>query len=163
MPSQRARGAHEVIRTHDANVLDRFTDVLPLCARRDEDYLREVAKNIQLVEPPVSMSLDVMSSGGFRAKEARCLVVTPTDRRLMRFQVAHFAIPSGANLNVGWYLVGGERGGGLPIANMFGGPNDGEIDEVVSLVRTVHEYAVMPAMQAIVDSGRPSPGGFFGA
>ena len=66
-----------MIRTHDANVLDRFTDVLPLCARHDEDYLREIAKNIQLVEPPVTMSLDVMSSGGFRAKETRCLVVTP--------------------------------------------------------------------------------------
>jgi hypothetical protein len=161
------RGSHRVpININDASVINSFEEVIPRAAALDETYLRAVAQGIQTYEPPVTMSLDTMTSGGFRAQHIRCLVVEPTQPRLRPFKTAHYAIPSGGSLRVGWHLVGGERAGGFNIGGFsFGAPSEMEADEVMSIVQIVQEYAVAPAIQQLADGVQYGPqpsGGFFG-
>ncbi|WP_113835909.1 hypothetical protein [Blastococcus sp. TF02-09] len=154
------------ISIHDASVLQSFEEVVPRAAAHAESYLRAVAQGVQEYEPPVSMAIDTLHSGGFRAQQIQCLVVEPTEPRLRPFKTAHYAVPSGGSLRVGWHLVGRERAGGRQIGILsFGAPSDLEVDEVMSIVQIVHTYAVVPAIQQLADSvqyGNQQSGGFFG-
>ncbi|MGY1769892.1 hypothetical protein [Blastococcus sp. SYSU D00813] len=147
-------------------MIQSFEDLVPRASSLGERYLRSVARGVQDYEPPVTMSIDTMSTGGFRAQPVQCLVVEPTQNRLRHYKTAHYAIPSGGSLRVGWHLVGGERAGGRVIGGIsFGGPSEMDADEVLSIVQLVHSYAVLPAIQELADSvqyGSQQSGGFFG-
>lgn len=155
------------IRINEGTVATQFTDSLPRSAGYAEEYLRAVARGVQAWEPPVRMSLDILTTGGFRATEVQCLVVEPTAPKLRSYKTAHFATPSGGMLNIGWYLVGAERADGVQFGPFaVGALSQIDLDEVMSIVETVHTYAVLPAMQYIVDlvrGGTNQPGGFVGA
>ncbi|MGX7681578.1 hypothetical protein ACSMXN_22060 [Jatrophihabitans sp. DSM 45814] len=154
------------IRISDGTVLHSFNETIPRAASHGEKYLRAVANGVQEYEPPVTMSIDFFSSGGFRSPQIQCLVVEPTSPRLRHYKAAHYGAPSGASLKVGWYLVGAERAGGRQIGYFnLGAATDLDVDEVMSIVETVHTYAVLPAIQQIVDllqHGHQHPGGFLG-
>jgi hypothetical protein len=153
------------IRINDVSVVNSFNDTIPDAAAHGVTYLRAVAKGVQECAPPVTMSIDSMITGGFRAPQVQCLVVAPTSQRLKYYRTAHFGIASGSGLRVGWYLVGGERAGGRQVAGFsIGAVTDIEADEVMSITERVHDYAVIPAMQEILNRVQQSQqaGGFFG-
>lgn len=152
------------IRINDASVIESFDDMIPRAASLGETYLRAVARGVQEYEPPVTMELDFITTGGFRAENIQALVVAPTKNRLRHYKTAHFAIPTGGALRVGWYLVGGEKAGGYGSWGI-GAVTDMEADEVLSIREMVHTYAVLPAIQEIVNTvqfGSSQAGGFFG-
>lgn len=155
-----------MIRINDLSVINQFTDTIPKAAPYAEQYLRAIAQGVQQVEPPVTMSIDTISSGGFRAEQIQALVVEPTKPRLRWYKTCHFARPSGGLLNVGWYLVGGDKAGGRQIGYVnLGAATDLDVDEVMSIVETIQTYAVQPAIQQIADlalGGNQPAQGFFG-
>jgi hypothetical protein len=154
------------LRVNDATVIHSFSDTVPHAAAHAETYLRTVARGVQAAEPPVTLALDTLSTGGLRGVSVNCLVVEPTSQRLRHYRTAHFAKPSGGNLSLGWYLLGGERAGGRQIGIFnVGAVSDLEVDEVMSITEVVHTYAVLPAVQELVDlvqRGSAPPGGFLG-
>ena len=156
-----------MIPIHDASVIDQFAELVPHAAGKADAYLRAVAKRVQEYEPPVTMDLDYLTTGTFRAQKVDCLVVMPDDPRLAAYKTAHYAVASGASLNVGWYLVGGERAAGRQIGGFsFGGATDLDVDRVLAIVQTVHTYAVLPSIQELAAGtrygGAAQAGGFFG-
>jgi hypothetical protein len=154
------------LRVNDGTVIHSFNDTVPRAAAHAETYLRAVALGVQTAEPPVTLSLDTISTGGFRAVPMNCLVVEPTSQRLRHYRTAHFANPSGGNLSLGWYLLGAERADGHSLGLFSVGAVSGpEVDEVMSIVQVVHTYAVLPAVQELVDlvqHGSSPSGGFLG-
>ncbi len=152
------------IRINDISVVNSFNETIPNAAAHGEAYLRAVAKGVQECAPPVSMSIDSMITGAFRAPQVRCLVVEPTSQRLRHYKTAHFATASGNGLRVGWYLVGGERAGGRQIAGFsVGAVTDMDAGEVLSITEQVHTYAVIPAIREILGKRqKQQAGGFFG-
>lgn len=145
-----------------------FTEAIPNAAQYGRQYLRAVVKGIQSCEPPVELDVDEVQGAGLSPME--CLVVTPTAKRLRYYRTLHFGKPLGASLQVGYYLVGGDRAAG---GTLFGGetfgigrPTDVDVDNVLSIVLLIRDHAVAPAVQEIADlvqNGNRQPGGFFGA
>ncbi len=156
-----------MIPINEASVIEQFNELVPRAAALAETYLRAVAKRVQEYEPPVTMAIDFLTTGGFRAQKVQCLVVEPTDPRLRAYKTAHYANPSGGSLSIGWYLVGGEKAMGRQIGGFtFGSASDLDVDQVIAIVQTVHTYAVLPSIQELADiaqlGGPQQPGGFFG-
>lgn len=154
-------------RVHEGTIINQFSDTIPKAAAYAEHYLRLVAQGIQEAEPPVTLALDIISSGGFRAEQMQALIVEPTEKRLRHYKTCHFATPHGGLLNVGWYLIGGDRAGGRQMGYLgtVGAATDMDVNKVMSIVEVVQTYAVQPAMQQIADLalGRGSQQqGFFG-
>lgn len=154
---------------NDLSVIDSFKEVIPRASGLGEQYLRAVAAAVQEHSPPVTMSIeDVPASRSFGTPSLRCLAITPDSKKLKWYRTLHFATPLGSSLNVGWYLLGGDRENGRQFgAFNFGSISQHEVNEVESIVQLVHQYAVMPAINTIARTamgGSASPtGGFFGA
>jgi hypothetical protein len=154
------------IRVNSVSVIDQFSEVIPRAKDHGETYLRAVASNIQEYEPPVTMRLDTLTSGGFRADYQQCLVVEPTSQRLRHYKTAHFATVTGGSLTVGWYLLGGERAEGRQIGVFtVGAASELDIQEITSIVNLIQTYAVIPAIHKIAQlsqNGSLPAGGFMG-
>lgn len=161
-----------MIRIDNLSVMDQFSDTIPKAAAYDELYLRTVAEGVQNVDPPVTMRIDTVGSGGFRAEQIRALIVEPIKPRLHPYKMCHYATaaPGRPNapglLNVGWYLVGGDRANGrsMGIFNV-GAATEFDVNEITSIVETIHTYAVVPAIQHIATlalGGDQEGQGFFG-
>lgn len=146
-------------------------ETIPKAATHAETYLRTVSRGIVEHEPPVTLHLEeeVKGPGGLNLRD--CLIATPTEKRLRYFQMVHFAKPMGGALQMGFYLLGGERlvpGGEVRALLNAGMAKDAEIDAVVSVVSIIRDYAVAPAIQYIADlvqggdSGAQRQGGFLG-
>lgn len=145
------------IRINNASVIHTYSDTIPHAADRIEDYLRAVADGIKELDAAVSLAMDTLATDGFRSSKTPCLAATPTARRQRHFRMAHFAEPSNSMLRVGWYMVGGEKRTALV------GPNQSDFDAAWDTIQAIHIYAVMPAIQGIVDSRRGgASGGFMG-
>lgn len=155
-----------MIRLNDLSVVDSFNEVVPQAAHHGETYLRMVAQGVQECSPPVSMSLDtVKAARAMGIPDMQVLVVEPTAKRLRHYKTLHYGSAFGAGLKVGWYLIGGDRAGGMQVGVFnVGAATDLDVTEVLSIVQLVHQYAVMPAMQQLADLvvGDQSSGGFFG-
>lgn len=156
-----------MIRINDLSVISSFDESIPKAAAHGETYLRAVAKGVQEYEPPVTMRLDTIAAARrMNVPEMQCLVIEPTASRLRRYVTAHYGIASGATLRVGWYLLGGDYAGGRQVGIFnVGAASDLDVDEVMSIVNIIQDYAVLPAIQQIVStmSGAQGTGGFFGA
>ena len=152
------------IRVNDVSSIESFEEVIPKASHLGDHYLRAVASGIQEYEPPVTMALDEIITGGFRSPNIECLVVQPTKDRIRHYKTAHYAVSVGGSLRVGWHLVGGERAAGIGFLGI-GAATQNDVDEVLSIVHVIQTYAVLPAIQSLVDSiqygNRPS-GGFLG-
>ena len=152
------------IRINEVSAIESFEELIPKAAAHGEAYLRAVAAGVQEYEPPVTMELDEIVTSGFRTPNLECLVVRPTQKRIRPYRTAHYAVPSGGSLRVGWYLVGGEKATGVGFLNI-GAATDTDVSEVMAIVQTVHTYAVLPAIETIVNQVRFGPtqtGGFLG-
>jgi hypothetical protein len=144
-----------------------FMETIPKAAQYSEQYLRAVVKGIQEIEPPVELDLDEVQGAGVPQME--CLVVTPTEKRLKHYKSVHFGQPMGGSLQMGYYLIGGDR---AQTGSLFGGdtfgigrPTDADVHKVISIVELIRDYAVAPAVQQIADliqSGSQRQGGFLG-
>lgn len=142
-------------------------ETVPKAAQYGELYLRTVVKGIQDLEPEVELDLDEVQGPGVTKME--CLVVTPTVKRLRHYQSLHFAKPMGGSLQMGYYVTGGDR---FNTGSLFGGdtfgigkPTDADLDNIVSIVKVIRDYAVAPAIQHVADlvqSGGQRQGGFLG-
>jgi hypothetical protein len=152
------------IRINGNSVIESFNDVIPKAAPHGEDYLRAIARGVQEYEPPVTMDIDeLIGDRAFGQSGWPCLVVIPTNSRLQHYRTAHYGHASGGSLNIGWYLVGGERAAGRQIGVFnIGAATDLDVEEVMSIVQLVHTYAVMPAIEQIVNLGTGNSGGFLG-
>jgi hypothetical protein len=154
------------IRINSLSVIDQFSEVIPRAKEYGEAYLRTLASSIQEYEPPVTMRLDMLTSGTFRAEQQRCLVVEPTSPRLRHYRTAHVATPSGGSLTVGWYLLGGERADGRQIGIFnVGAASELDVQEIMSIVGLIQDYAVVPAIHRIAQlsqQGSLPAGGFMG-
>ncbi|HWC36038.1 MAG TPA: hypothetical protein VG650_14610 [Mycobacteriales bacterium] len=151
------------------SVLDSFDEIIPLAGQHHELYLRAVAQGVQQYQPPVTMSLDQMTAArSMNVAQQTVLVVEPTDKRLRRYPTLHFASAVGPNLQVGWYLIGGDLAGGHDVGGLgfmnVGGLNEIDVSNLNSIAKLLHQYVVLPAIQQIASISQPAqPGGFFGA
>lgn len=158
-----------MIRLNPMSVIDSFDEIIPLAGEHHEVYLRAVAQGVQQYKPPVSMALDQMTAArSMKVAQQTVLVVEPTEKRLRHYKTLHFASAMGPNLQVGWYLIGGDRAGGHDVGGFgfmnVGAASDMDVSKVNSITKLIHQYAVIPAIQQIASGTQPAqPGGFFGA
>jgi hypothetical protein len=162
-------GERRVIRLNPISVVESFDEIIPLAGQHHEVYLRAVAQGIQQYQPPVTMSLDQMTAArSMNVEQQTVLVAEPTEKRLRHYKTLHFASALGPNLQVGWYLIGGDRAGGHDVGGLgfmtVGAATDSDVSKVLAITKLIHTYAVLPAIQHIAQGAQPAnPGGFFGA
>lgn len=145
-----------------------FSDTIPNSAAFDREYLREVRRGVQSLGVPVSLDVDEVKGGGVTTRT--CLVVKPTDRRLRHYPTLHYAVKTGNALQVGFYLLGGDRAtsGSLIGGQEFGigVPTAADEANIEALVGAIFHHAVGPAIEAIAlranGGGDQRSGGFFG-
>lgn len=144
-----------------------FLEAIPGAKPYGIEYLKKVRRGIQSLGLPVIQDVDEVKGSG--VSQRTCLKVTPTDRRLSHYPMLHFGVALGDALQVGYYLVGGDRaaGGDLWTGQTFGigRPTDADVDNVLLIVQMVLERTVAPAIQEIADmavGGSQRRGGFFG-
>ncbi|MDX6608474.1 MAG: hypothetical protein QOF85_399 [Solirubrobacterales bacterium] len=137
---------------HPEDVLDQFEEIVPSAAANGDQYLRAIVQGVRFQQLPVAadMRLEPLI-GGFRASKTDCLILTPTDSRLQRFEMLHYAVPVGQSLRIGWYLLGGVKAKGLGGWAILGGSTQMDMDNLQGLVQLVMECAVVPAVQDIAD------------
>jgi hypothetical protein len=159
-----------MIRINDLSVIESFNETVPKAAGWGEAYLKAVASGVQELAPPVIMRIDTIAvARRLGTPEMQCLVLTPTSKRIRKYESAHFWADSGSSLRVGWYQLGGDFADGHDVAGLgmlsVGAASDLDVGEVESIYSTVHTYAVLPAVQQLVDAvmGQQRHGGFFGA
>lgn len=141
---------------HPEDVLDRFEEVIPSAATRAEEYLRAVVRGARAQQLPIAADMRREAlAGGFREPKANCLVLTPTDSRLRRFEMLHYAVPVGHGLKVGWYLLGGIKSKGLGGWGILGGSTQMDMDNLEGVVRLVMECGVVPAVQTVAAAPAP--------
>lgn len=159
-----------VIKVNDLSIIQEQQEQIPRAGHLAEQYLRTLAGKVQDLGPPVSMDLDTVQphrslGGGSRL----CLVITPTDPRLKRYPTAHYAIPMGNMLNIGYWLLGGEYQNGRSIGiGRIGAVTDADVSNVLAIVQAVLDYAIGPTMNEIADLAagggqQQSSSGFFGS
>lgn len=152
---------------HDGSVIDSFSELIVGAAAHDVEYLKTVRKGIDALNLPVERGVDEIAEpgrGGFGVVNKRTgLIVTPTAKKLRHYRTVHFADPSASALNVGFVLIGMEKADGIGFMGI-GAVTDMEVNEVMGIARTIHELAVLPAIQHIADltQGGSRRGGFFG-
>jgi hypothetical protein len=140
---------------HPEDVLDRFEEIVPSAAVSGDQYLRAIVQGVRFQQLPVTadMRLEPLI-GGFRAPKTDCLILTPTDSRLRRFEMLHYAVPVGQSLRIGWYLLGGVKAKGLGGWAILGGSTQMDMDNLQGLVQLVMECAVVPAARDVAsDAG----------
>ena len=119
-----------MIRLNPMSVINSFDEIIPLAGEHHEVYLRAVAQGVQQYKPPVSMALDQMTAArSMKVAQQTVLVVEPTEKRLRHYKTLHFASAMGPNLQVGWYLIGGDRAGGHDVGG-FGFMNVGAASDM---------------------------------
>jgi hypothetical protein len=150
------------------DIVHRHEELIPNAAENADAYLRAVVQGVRDQQVPVSADIRAESlTGGWRAPKTDCLVLTPTDPRLRKFEMVHYAMPIGRSLKVGYYLLGGVKAQGLGGWAILGGANQMDMDNLESLVQFIEECAIAPAMQEVASvvgvgsGGRPKQG-FFG-
>ncbi len=143
-----------MIRLGRESIIGDYTEkeLVPRAAQFVREYMAVLWDNIQACDPPVTLRVDQVSGGGVSL--AQCLVAEPTDKRLRHYQTIHFAEPVRTGLQMGYYLIGGDRASG---GSMFGGetfgigrPTDADTTNVESIVKLIRDYAVAPSIQHIV-------------
>lgn len=162
-----------VVRIGDGSVVDSFNQPVPGAAAHGEAYLRAVASNVRSLGLPVELVVDsLIEAKSWRSRTERtALLVKPAQRALRRYMTAHTATASGTSLSIGWMLLGGEYQHGHDVGDLgiftVGRITDLQVREVQDLTQIVHEQAVLPALNELVDlvSNPNSSGsrGFFGA
>lgn len=157
-----------MIRLGRGSIIDTFIESIPRAGSHADTYLRAVKDGIREFEPPVDLALDDIEGAG--VARTFCLIATPTTRRLRFYQTCHFAVPNRSTLQMGYYLIGGDRAaGGVQLGGNYGigVATDADAENVRAIVQMIHEYAVMPAIQRIADLVQFRPpdesGGFLGA
>lgn len=140
-----------VAELNEANVLDAFEHQILGAAGSSTEYLKAVAQQARRESIPVSAAVrDVTMPAGLAGRSyLRCLVLTPDERRIRHYMTMHYAFDVGSILQIGWYLVGGERAMGMFDMPVLGGPNAMDVEKVKSLVRLIHTVAVEPAAQLV--------------
>jgi hypothetical protein len=135
---------------HPEDVLDRFEELVPNAATLADEYLRAIVQGVREQQLPVSADMRREGlTGGFRVPKTNCLILTPTDSRLRRFEMLHYGVPIGHSLKVGWYLLGGIKAKGIGGWAILGGSTQMDMDNLESVVRLVMECGVVPAVQGI--------------
>lgn len=161
-----------VIKINPLSIIDEQQEVIPGAAQHAETYLRVLAKKVQELGPPVTMDLEaVQPHRGISGGQRLCLILRPTERRLKNYPLANYAVPMGAALNVGLWLLGGEYQDGRSIGiGRIGAVSDTDVSDILAIRQMVTDYAVVPAMNEIADlssggpiGGPPNPSGFFGS
>jgi hypothetical protein len=148
-----------------ANVLDSFDFRIPGAAGRGNEYLRTVRQIAERESAPVTASVrEVSAAAGFTStNKLLCLVLTPKENRLRHYYTLHYGTDIGTALQVGWYLVGGERAMGKFDMPVLGGPSHADVENVKSIVAFIAELVVVPAIHAMSGQAPPGRRGFFGA
>jgi hypothetical protein len=142
------------------DILHQAQEIIPNAAGQAEEYLRAVVRGVREQEMPFTADVRAERlTGGWRDPKTDCVVLTPTDSRLRRFEMLHFAIPLGRNLKVGYYVLGGIKAQGLGGIGLLGGTTQAEMDHFQSLVQLVEEFALAPAMHEIAAAAGFGPGG----
>jgi hypothetical protein len=143
-----------------ADILHQADEIVPNAADKCDDYLRAVVRCVREQEMPFATDVrPERLTGGWRAPKTDCLVLKPTESRLRRFEMLHFAIPIGRNLKVGYYILGAIKAQGLAGIGILGGTRQGEMDHFTSLVQLVEEFALAPAIHEIAAAAGFGPGG----
>src|SRR5437660_24250 len=125
------------------DVVHQFEELIPNAAGHAEAYLRAVVRGVREQEAPVSADIRAENlTGGWRAPKTDCLVLTPVEPRLRRFEMLHFALPMGRSLKVGYYLLGGVKAKGVGGWAILGGSNQMDMDNLQSLVQFIEACAV---------------------
>lgn len=157
-----------LIRLGRESVISGFSqqELVPRAAPHAREYMATLFDNIQACDPPVTMSQDDVTGGGVTLQQ--CLVVEPADKRLRHYKMLHYAVPQNSALQMGYYVIGGDRAAG---GALFGGatfgiglPTDADAANVEALVRLIRNFAFAPAVQHVVDllrgAGGARRGGF---
>lgn len=148
------------------DVLQHEDELIPDAAAMAEEYLRQIAKLLKAESVPVAMDVVPIKFGGWRDPKVDCLQLLPTEKRLHRFEMLHYAMPIGTSsaLRVGYYVLGGIAAQGLGGYAIAGGSRQRDGDTLASLIELIDECAVMPAMDFIARKaqGGEKSGGFFG-
>ncbi|MBB3043603.1 hypothetical protein KM427_18255 [Nocardioides sp. LMS-CY] len=151
------------IRVDDISVIHSDHRVVPRAADLADAYLRALARYVQEVGPPVTMRLRTVRTGRGRSRsKRRCLILRPRRPRLRRYQTAHWAVPRGAALDIGYCLLGGEYVAGRDLGPIrFDAPSEADVSEIFAIVEMVEDYAVVPALHEVVAAVTPGgpPGG----
>jgi hypothetical protein len=142
------------------DILHQADQIVPNAASQVDAYLRAVVRGVREQEMPLTTNVrPERLTGGWRGPQTDCLVLTPTESRLRRFEMLHFGIPMGRNLKVGYYVLGGVKAQGLGGWGILGGTTQPEMDHFQSLVELVEEFALAPAIHEIAAESGVGPGG----
>lgn len=139
---------------NEANIINAFEELIVGAAGRATEYLRAVTHHIRQERIPVTAAVrDVTAPAGLTGRSyLGCLVLTPNERRIRHYMTMHYAVDMGTALQVGWYLVGGERAMGMFDMPVLGGPSGMDVDKVRSIVDIIQSAAVEPAVQEMIES-----------
>lgn len=142
------------------DILHQADELIPNAAGRADEYLRAVVRCVREQEMPFSADVRAERlTSGWREPKTDCLVLKPTESRLGRFEMLHYAMPLGRNLKVGYYVLGAIRAQGLGGWGILGGTTQTEMDHFLTLVGLVEEFALAPAIHEIANASGFGPGG----
>lgn len=144
-----------------------FKFTVAKAANRRDDYIKALVAGLKEHEVPVDRRLDSVKGPGISLDEA--VILTPTEKRLRKTFIVHYAKPMGASLEVGDLPCPGDA---FPAAGTMraqwgvGGLKSADIDNFINLVMVIRDFCVEPAIEHI--AGQPMPGssgggGFFGS
>lgn len=129
------------------DVITAYSQVIPDAAPKAAQYLGWVQGSTNEMQLPVRMGMQAAATGLLKSvmgKSREFLVIVPDDKKLDALRMLHWCTPTGSNLAVGWYVVGGKRS--VLSLDLF------QDADLTALYQSIHQLSVMRAIYACVEA-----------
>lgn len=129
------------------DVITSYSEVIPDAANQAANYLGWVQGAASEMQLPVKMGMQQAATGLLKSvmgKSREFLAIAPAEKKLDALRMLHWCTPTGNNLAVGWYVVGGRRS--VLNLDLF------ENADLTALYESIHKLGVMRAIYACVDA-----------